>query len=67
MKKIIIDPGELQEWLKTKWTLYASQQVRGDLLRLWHNGLGEFRVVHGDDVLYQGNQMTHAIAAWESV
>jgi hypothetical protein len=66
MKKIVIDAAELQTWLHETWHLYASQFVDGKLLRLWTNGLIEYRVVYGDEVLYEGSQMTHAIAAWES-
>lgn len=39
---------------------------RGKLLRLWMNADGMYRVYYGEDILYEGSQMTHAIAAWES-
>lgn len=68
MKPIIINPTDLQNWLKETWHLYASQSIDGNkLLRFWVNGLIEYKVVYENEILYQGSQMTHAITAWESV
>lgn len=64
-KKIEINPEELQDWLQNTWHLYASQGFNGELLRLWINSLNQYRVVYGDEILYEGSQMTHALSAWE--
>ena len=66
MKKMQLDANELQEFLKTSWHLYASQWIDGKRLRLSANCLIEYRVEFGDEIIYEGSQMTHAIAAWES-
>ena len=67
MKVIELDPQELQDWMRDTWQLYASDNVNGALRRLWVNHLIEYKVVYGNDILYQGSQMTHAIAAWKAV
>jgi len=66
VNKSIIDPKEFQDWMCNSWHLYASQHIDGKLLRLWTSGLIEYRVIYGDKILYEGSQMTHAIAAWEN-
>ena len=65
--KMQINAGELQDWMRDTWQVYASQYTRGSLLRFWVNGLSEYRVIFGEDILYEGSQMTHAIAAWDSI
>ena len=73
MKKIILDPAEIIEWKEGHWNLYASQSIphgrnsMTKLLRLHINSNGWFKVTFGIDVLYEGTQMTHVIAAWDSV
>ena len=67
MKKIQINAKDLQDWMRDSWSLYASQSINGKSLKLWVSNLIEYRVVFGDDVLYEGSQMTHAIAAWGKV
>ena len=62
--KMELNPETLREWMSDMWTLYASQMFNGKLLRLHINGSGVYRITHGETVLYQGNQMTHALAAW---
>ena len=66
MQKIEITARDLQDWMGNTWQLYASQIVDRKVLRLWVNHLIVYRVNYGDSVLYEGSQMTHAIAAWES-
>ena len=72
MEKIILDPTKINEWKEDHWNLYASQSIphgknMTKLLRLYINGNGWFKVTFGIDVLYEGTQMTHVIAAWDSV
>lgn len=65
-KKIELDAQELSDWMCNHWNLYSSQTHDGKLLRLWINCNGTYRTVHGGEILYEGSQMTHAIAAWDS-
>ena len=71
MRRIQLDPNELQEWMRDSWQQYASETIRLNKstkqLSLWVNHLIEYRVKYGPEILYEGSQMTHAIAAWESV
>lgn len=68
MKKIELNAAAINDWKKYHWNLYASTHAPDKkLLRLWINWNGWFRVVHGDEILYEGTQLTHAIAAWCSV
>ena len=67
MKRITLRPDDIQEWMQDSWQLYASEEVDGKRLRLWINHLIEYKVVLDGEILYMGSQMTHAIAAWESV
>lgn len=65
-QKLELDVNNLTVWRSTQWNLYASQMYKTKLLRLWMNADGMYRVYHGEDVIYEGSQMTHAIAAWDS-
>ena len=65
MTTITLRPEDIQEWMRDSWSLYASDTIDGRLLRLWINHLIQYRVVLDNKVLYEGSQMTHAIAAWE--
>lgn len=67
MQKLELNVSELTDWRSSQWNLYASQMYKTKLLRLWLNAHGMYRVYYGEDVIYEGSQMTHAIAAWESV
>lgn len=71
MQKSELNIQDLNDWMRDHWILYSSQVYNGKLLRLWVNGNGRFRVVYGKDllrdILYEGSQMTHAIAAWNAV
>ena len=67
MKEIIIRPEDLQEWMKNSWQLYASDYVNDKLRRLWVNHLIEYKVTCDGEIIYMGSQMTHAIAAWNSL
>ena len=65
MKRIILRPEDIQEWMRNSWQLYASDYVGEKSLRLWINHLIEYKVEYNFKIIYQGSQMTHAIAAWE--
>jgi len=65
-QKLELDASNLSDWMENNWNLYSSQMYKDKLLRLWINGNGIYRVNYGEDVIYEGSQMTHAIAAWES-
>ena len=67
MKKTELNAQEINDWMYDCWHIYSSQTYYGKLLRLWINGQGCYRVIHGDETLYEGSQMTHAIAAWDAV
>ena len=63
-KKMQLTKDSIVGWMDDTWTLYASQMVDGKLLRLHINGSGVFRVIHGEIVLYQGDDIDPAIDAW---
>jgi len=67
MKKIVLNLEDFSLWMQTNWCQYASQTVRDKRLRLLVNNYNQYKVLYESKVLYQGSQMTHAIAAWESV
>lgn len=66
MKKSELNVQDLSDWMHNHWYLYATQTISGGTLRLRVNGQGRYRVTHGDETLYEGSQMTHAIAAWDA-
>lgn len=69
MKKSELNARDINKWMRDHWYLYASQlygKPLGKTLRLWINGQGRYRVIHGDEILYEGSQMTRAIAAWDT-
>ena len=71
MKKIELNSKEINDWKRDNWNLYASTSLpwrnnKTKLLRFWINGNGWFRIVFGDDVIYEGTQLTNAIASWDS-
>jgi len=63
-KKMQLTKDFIVGWMDDIWTLYASQMVDGELLRLYINGSGVFRVIHGEIVLYQGDDIDPAIDVW---
>jgi len=65
-QKLEINTAKLSDWMNDNWNLYSSQMFMDKLLRLRLNSRGIYRVTYGDDILYEGSQVTHAIAAWES-
>ena len=65
MKKTELNAQEINAW-KTLWGLCSSQMYNKKMLRLWINRTGNYRVSYGNKVLYEGSQMTHAIAAWDT-
>ena len=67
MERIVLNPQDIQDWMRDSWGLYASDWVNDKLLRLWINYLTEYKVEYDGIRIYQGSQMTHAIAAFESV
>jgi len=64
-RMMVINAAELSKWMEDSWQLYASETVYGTLRRLWVNHKSEYKVQYGEDLLYLGKEMTHAIAAWE--
>ena len=64
MKKTELNAQEINDWMYDHWNLYSSEMCNEKLLCLWINGQGCYRVIHGDETLYEGSQMTHAIDAW---
>lgn len=67
MSKMEIEPKELLGWMKDNWVLYASTTINGSRAKLLVNNNGWFKVVYADETLYEGTQMTHVLAAWESI
>ena len=66
MNKTYITANELQDWMRFTWHLYASESIRGERLRFWVNNLPEYRVLHGEVVLYEGPDPFLAVAAWNN-
>lgn len=64
--KTKLDTLDVYDWMDNHWNLYSSQVYEGKLLRFWVNCQGKYRVVYGNETLYEGSQMTHAIAAWDT-
>jgi len=67
MKKIILNPDDIQGWMRDSWGLYASDSVNDKLLRLWINHLIEYKIEYDGIRMYQGSRMRDAIEAWEDV
>jgi len=67
MKRIILRPDDIQNWMRDSWHLYASDYVGDRLRRLWINHLIEYKVEYNFKIIYQGSRMTDAIDAWEGV
>jgi len=65
-QKTELSTVDVSKWLDNHWNLYASQVHKGKLLRFYINGNRIFRVTFGKAILYEGSQMTHAIAAWDT-
>jgi len=59
---------DIEEWIE-KWQLYASQFIHSKSLRFWINEktLNKYKVVYGDDILYNGYDMMCAIKACNNV
>ena len=66
MTKHIIDCSEISNW-KNKYHIYTSQPFNGKSLKFLMNNFGIYKITYGSKIIYQGSQLTHAIAAWESV
>lgn len=64
--KIALLEKDIQYWKDTTWQLYASQMYEKELLRLWISCRGVYKVSYGKNNLYEGSQLTHAVAAWEA-
>ena len=56
MKKSELNAQDLSDWMHNHWYLYATQAISGEILRLWVSGQGRYRVIHGDETLYEGIQ-----------
>ena len=67
MKRIVLNPEDIQAWMRDSWGLYASDYVNDKLLRLWINHLIEYKVECDGIRIYQGSRMSEAIDAWEHV
>jgi len=65
--KIKVNAALLCTWKHNTWTLYASQLFMGKVLRLYVNLNGRYKVIHGEDILYEGTVMEHAISVWNEV
>ena len=65
-QKMYLREVDIRDWMDRNWTQYASQTYNGKRLRLEINNKGDFRVSHGNKELYCGNQLSHALAAWEA-
>lgn len=65
--KMEIDLDDISDWMNHKWSLYRSQTYRDVKLRFLTSCRGTYRVIYGEYTIYEGSQLTHAIAAWESV
>lgn len=66
MKKLELNAQEISNWMNDYWIMYSTQMYNGKLLRLWINMQRNYRVTYGNETLYEGSQMTHAIAAWNA-
>jgi hypothetical protein len=74
MEKIRIDAGEVLEFKRKQMVLYASQTIpKGGnsdlrvLIRFFVGFPQFYQVNKGNEVVYEGSQLTHAIAAWDSL
>ena len=61
MKKLTLDKNEVFTYIKTNWTLYASECINGKLHRLWFNGVGEFKVTVGDEITLVTKDLGYAV------
>lgn len=71
MVKYKLSAEDINDWKRDYWVLYTSTSLpwikgKTKLLRMWINGNGWYRVTFGGDILYEGTQITHAIAAWDA-
>lgn len=67
MNKIELNAQAINDWMRDHWTLYSTQKCDEKMLRFLISGQGSYRVVHGSEILYEGLQITQAIAAWDRV
>jgi len=65
MKMTIVE-NDVRDWVRTTWSLYASQMYNRELLRLWINCKGIHKVSYGKNTLYEGTDRRKAIAAWDA-
>jgi len=57
---------DIERFRRETWVLYASQSYKHKLLRLYVNCIEQYRVTYGDDVLYEGTDVSAAYAAWRA-
>lgn len=67
MVKTQLNVDQILDWMRDNWVQYASTDVLGDRLRIYVNNFGQYKVEYKRQILYQGSQLSHALAAWESV
>ena len=67
MKRVILQPDDIQEWMKGTWGLCAAEAVKGKQLRLLINHLSEYMVVYNGHILYQGSEIPYVIKAWDTI
>jgi len=65
-QKIRLNETDINVWMHDHWNICCSQTYNEKLLRWWVNGNGIFRVAYGSEILYEGSQITHALAAWNA-
>jgi len=61
MKKLLLTIPEAEEWRKNFWYEYASETYEGQRLKLLMNLEGDYQVIHGCKILYDGIALGNAI------
>jgi len=66
-KRIKLIPQDILDYRATTWYEYASTTINNKRLRLFFNSCGFYKVTYGEEILHEGTQLVHALAAWDSV
>jgi len=67
-----LDLNNIHDWRANAWTTYAAESIASKendclyRLKFKCNCVGHYRVTLAGNILYQGSQLTTAVAAWES-
>jgi len=64
--KMELNPQDILEYRANNWFEYASTTINDKRLRLFLNACGFYQVTYGEEIIYMGTQLTHALAAWEA-